>query len=140
MYNRYTPNTQGGFRRQTVAPEREKPGGAPTPPRAQGQSGPGTREPSGPAPKGEERPAATAGAPQARRETPPRAGTAVPAPRETASVRSGGGPAGNFLGGLLSGFDRGDTLVLLILLLLLMEGNEDSTTVVMTLAIYLMLQ
>lgn len=41
---------------------------------------------------------------------------------------------------LLAGRDRGDLLVILILLLLLGEGNEESSTVVMTLAIFLLLQ
>lgn len=122
MYNRYTPNTQGGFRRQTVPQERpreeKKAPAAPEPPRA------GSR----------------AQEPPARREAPPR-GAAAPVSREPAAPPQPAGTLqGNPLAGLLSGFDRGDTLVLLILLLLLMEGNEDSTTVVMTLAIYLMLQ
>jgi len=38
------------------------------------------------------------------------------------------------------GDDSGDLLILLILLLLLAEGNEDSDSVVMTLAIFLFLQ
>lgn len=38
------------------------------------------------------------------------------------------------------GADSGDLLVMLILLLLLAEGNEDSGSVVMTLAIFLCLQ
>lgn len=41
---------------------------------------------------------------------------------------------------LMAGRDRGGLLVLLILLLLLGEGNEESSTVVMTLAIFLLLQ
>lgn len=41
---------------------------------------------------------------------------------------------------LLPGMDSGDILVLLILLFLLSEGNEDSTGVIMTLAIFLFLQ
>lgn len=136
MYNRYTPNTQGGFRRQTVPQEREKPGAPAPQTRNQAQSGPGARETSGPG--GGERPKADRAAPQPRRETPPQTQSAPPVPRETVPTCSGDG--GNFLSGLLARFDRGDILVLLILLLLLMEGNEDSTTVVMTLAIYLMLQ
>ena len=42
--------------------------------------------------------------------------------------------------GLLPGMDSGDVLVVLILLLLLSEGNEDSGSVLMTLAIFLFLQ
>ena len=45
-----------------------------------------------------------------------------------------------FLKKLLPNMDSGDILVLLILLLLLAEGNEDSDSVVMTLAIFLFLQ
>lgn len=45
-----------------------------------------------------------------------------------------------FLKKLLPNMDGGDLLVLLILLLLLSEGNEDSDSVVMTLAIFLFLQ
>ena len=44
------------------------------------------------------------------------------------------------LPGLLAGKDRGDLLVLLILLLLLGEGNEESSAVIMTLGIFLLLQ
>ena len=36
--------------------------------------------------------------------------------------------------------DNGDILLLLILLLLISEGNEDATSVIMTLAIFLFLQ
>lgn len=45
-----------------------------------------------------------------------------------------------FLEGLIPGMDSGDVLVVLILLLLLSEGNEDSGSVLMTLAIFLFLQ
>lgn len=45
-----------------------------------------------------------------------------------------------FLKKLLPNMDSGDLLVLLILLLLLAEGNEDSDSIVMTLAIFLFLQ
>lgn len=45
-----------------------------------------------------------------------------------------------FLEKLLPGVDSGDLLLLLIMLLLLSEGTEDATSVVMTLAIFLMLQ
>lgn len=41
---------------------------------------------------------------------------------------------------LLPGMDSGDVLVLLILLFLISEGNEDSSSVIMTLAIFLFLQ
>ena len=41
---------------------------------------------------------------------------------------------------LLPGMDGGDVLVLLILLLLISEGNEDSSSVIMTLAIFLFMQ
>ena len=46
----------------------------------------------------------------------------------------------SFLKKLLPNMDSGDILVLLILLLLLAEGNEDSDSVIMTLAIFLFLQ
>ena len=46
----------------------------------------------------------------------------------------------SFLKKLLPNMDSGDILVLLILLLLLSEGNEDSDSVIMTLAIFLFLQ
>lgn len=45
-----------------------------------------------------------------------------------------------FLSKLLGNADSGDLLVILILLLLLSEGNEESDSVVMTLAIFLFLQ
>lgn len=97
MYNRYTPTTQGGFRRQTIA-----------------------AEPSG----------GTHHTPPVPPQTTPRAPSAAKPPL----------PMSPPLRALTGGLDRGDALVLLILLLLLMEGNEDATTVVMTLAIYLLLQ
>lgn len=43
-------------------------------------------------------------------------------------------------GKLLSGMDSGDLLVLLLLLFLLSEGNEDSSEIIMTLAIFLFMQ
>ncbi len=46
----------------------------------------------------------------------------------------------SFLKKILPNMDSGDILVLLILLLLLAEGNEDSDSIVMTLAIFLFLQ
>ena len=45
-----------------------------------------------------------------------------------------------FLSKLMGNADSGDLLVMLILLLLLAEGNEESDSVVMTLAIFLFLQ
>lgn len=45
-----------------------------------------------------------------------------------------------FLEKLFPGMDSGDLLLLLIMLLLLSEGTEDSVSVVMTLAIFLILQ
>lgn len=41
---------------------------------------------------------------------------------------------------LLSGFDSGDALALLILLLLLMEGNKESSSLILTLTIFLLLR
>lgn len=45
-----------------------------------------------------------------------------------------------FLERLLPNADNGDLLVILILLLLLAEGSEDSSSMVLTLAIFLFLQ
>lgn len=45
-----------------------------------------------------------------------------------------------FLKKLLPNMDTGDLLVIVLLLLLLAEGNEDSDSIVMTLAIFLFLQ
>lgn len=72
------------------------------------------------------------GAPPAPPEAPPCEKTAPPPSREQTPEL--------FLRGLFPGMDRGDILVLLILLLLLFEGNEDAAPVVLTLAIFLLLQ
>lgn len=86
--------------------------------------------PSRPAPSPEPVPAEVSGAVPQEPASPPPGPPPGPAPF----------PAPAFLRRLFPGMDSGDLLVILILLLLLMEGNEDATPVVMTLAIFLLLQ
>lgn len=71
-------------------------------------------------------------APPPPREVPKKPNKPMPAPKPAIRIP--------FLEKLLPNMDTGDLLVLLILLLLLSEGNEDSSSVVMTLAIFLFLQ
>lgn len=113
MYNRYMPTGNGQFQRQTVP-------GSPQPGKTESKNKPKPEEP----PKRQQaaEKSCTPSTPEAsRRDSTPR-------------------PAIPFLNRLLPGMDSGDMLVVLILLLLLMEGNEDSTSVIMTLAIFLFLQ
>lgn len=76
---------------------------------------------------------------EAQPNTPPEAPDAPPY-EKTAPPPSREQTPELFLRGLFPGMDRGDILVLLILLLLLFEGNEDAAPVVLTLAIFLLLQ
>ena len=68
------------------------------------------------------------------RQTPPPPQRSTPPPAEAPNFHL------PFLEKLLPGMDNGDILLLLILLLLISEGNEDATSVIMTLAIFLFLQ
>lgn len=115
MYNRYTPNSSGGYQRQSV----------PSPPPPRPPEPP--RHPEPPPPL-----------------KPPRP-SEPPCPPEPPCHPEPLRPAERFQIPLLNrlipaGMDTGDLLALLIFLLLLSEGNEDSSTVVLTLAIFLFLQ
>lgn len=112
MYNRYLPNGNGQHRRQAV-PESPKP----------------------PAPQNT----------QTCSDVPPqRAERSAPvthcAPPAFSTPTNYGAPQFHlpFLDRL--NLDSGDLLLLSVMLLLLAEGNEDSASVVMTLAIFLFLQ
>ena len=110
MYHRYLRNEQGQYRRESV-PD-------PLPERT---------------PQAQMHP--TAAPPPSRPEVSP------PPPRLRDNDHA---PAPNFQLPFLSRFfpnmDAGDLLLLMILLLLLSEGNEDASSMAMTLAIFLFLQ
>lgn len=119
MYHRYLRNEQGQYRRQTVPdPPAEKPSLPqtiplmPTPPPRQDFPPP-----------------------------PPRQDFPPPPPRLRDNDHA---PPPNFqlpfLSRLFPNMDAGDLLLLMILLLLLSEGNEDASSMAMTLAIFLFLQ
>ena len=120
MYHRYQPMGNGRFQRQTV----------PSPlPRQQEQSRqekPTSPHPQSPPPPYPQSP------PPPQPSPPPQRG--APPPAEAPNFHL------PFLEKLLPGMDNGDILLVLILLLLLSEGNEDSASVIMTLAIFLFLQ
>ncbi|MBQ6798110.1 MAG: hypothetical protein IJP11_02605 [Oscillospiraceae bacterium] len=120
MYNRYIPTENGGYRRQIVeerqptAPPPQKP----VPPPIQ------KHVPAPPAP-------IPAPKPKPQRTPPPR----KPAPKQTAQPCSN-----DTLIRLLSGIDKGDLILLLILVLLLMDGETDNGTLLLTVALYFLLQ
>lgn len=117
MYHRYMPTGGGQYRRQDV-PER-KPAPAPPPP-------PST-PPIPPIPP-----------PTPPDPVPP---GSMPPPMPAPPMPPGPAPLPlPFLDKLFPGMDSGDLLLLLIMLLLLSEGTDDAVSVVMTLAIFLMLQ
>ena len=119
MYNRYIPTENGGYRRQVVEdhPRPANPPQAPPPQTSPPEpvTKPGTMTPltcpSQPKPK--KRP----GPPQ----KPPHSSNAT-------------------LTQLLDGVDKGDLILLLILVLLLMDGETDNGTLLLTVALYFLLQ
>lgn len=120
MYHRYQPMGNGRFQRQTVPSPPPRPQ---TPPEQPRQEKPPAPPPQSPPPQA---------APL--RQTPPPPQRSTPPPAEAPNFHL------PFLEKLLPGMDNGDILLLLILLLLISEGNEDATSVIMTLAIFLFLQ
>ena len=113
MYHRYQPMGNGRFQRQTV------PSPLPRPQEQSRQEKPTSPHPQSPPPPHPQ-------SPPPQRSAPP--------PAEAPNFHL------PFLEKLLPGMDNGDILLVLILLLLLSEGNEDSASVIMTLAIFLLLQ
>ena len=110
MYHRYLRNEQGIYQRQTV----------PDPPK------PHSPKPEPPAPRKELPP------PIHDPELSRRRAEADHAPAPEYGIP--------FLSKLFPNMDQGDLLLLLIMVLLLSEGNEDASSMAMTLAIYLFLQ
>lgn len=121
MYHRYQPMGNGRFQRQTVPSPPPRPQTLPEQPRQEKPPVP----PSQSAPP-RQAPPPPQSAPPPQRSAPP--------PAEAPNFHL------PFLEKLLPGMDNGDILLLLILLLLISEGNEDATSVIMTLAIFLFLQ
>lgn len=126
MYHRYQPMGNGRFQRQTVP---SPPPRAQTPPEQPRQERPPAPPPQSPPPQQ----APPRQAPPPPQSAPPPQRSAPP-PAEAPNFHL------PFLEKLLPGMDNGDILLLLILLLLISEGNEDATSVIMTLAIFLFLQ
>ena len=112
MYHRYLRNERGEYRRQSFP---DTPRQTQTPPPAARPAPPPLPAPPPPEPELNRR----------REEA-----NCAPAP-------SYGIP---FLSKLFPNMDQGDLLLLLIMVLLLSEGNEDASSMAMTLAIYLLLQ
>lgn len=111
MYHRYMPTGGGQYRRQDI-PERK-----PAPPVPPPAPPPPDPVPPGPLPP-----------------PPPPVPPMPPMPPGRAPFPI------PFLEKYFPGIDSGDLLLLLIMLLLLSEGTEDAVSVVMTLAIFLILQ
>lgn len=112
MYNRYIPQPDGSYRRNRI-PDPYRP----APPRPEPR-----REPVNEPPK-------EAPAPAPKQEH-----------REPERKAHGGFPAGNFLRQLLpKDFDTGDLIVVLLLLLMAGDCQEDQSTALLTLALYLFL-
>ncbi len=108
MYNRYIPQPDGSFRRSRVENRRQPPKPAPCPP----------PEPDCP--------------PEFPCTPPP-----CPPEKKEAHCHKGGS-AGNFLQQLLpQSFDTGDLIVVLLLLLLAGDCQEDRSTALLTLVLYL---
>lgn len=72
-------------------------------------------------------------------DTPPPCAPSFPPPKKPPNAPPVQMPLTGFLP-FLQGADSGDLLLLMILLLLMADGNEDSSTVALTLAIFLFLQ
>ena len=132
MYHRYMPTENGQYQRKRVPDARPSPP-APQfrepkpPPKQQPEAHPNEpfpKQPPQPHPKEPSAPASGKQKPQ----NPPAA------PGDPMRIHS------SILEKLLPGMDGGDVLVLLILLLLISEGNEDASSVIMTLAIFLFMQ
>jgi len=117
MYNRYIPAEDGTYRRQVMEERRHShtspPGQHPQPPKAQP-----------PAPK-----------PTVQKPVITQPPAQPPAPQEKSSL------LGN-LSSLFSGMDRSDLILLLLLVLLLTDGDSecDSTSLLLTIALYFLLQ
>ncbi|MBE6977565.1 MAG: hypothetical protein E7438_02850 [Ruminococcaceae bacterium] len=110
MYNRYIPQPDGSFRRSRVEDHRPQP----------------------PAPKPESCPPT----PPPCSEAPPCPNPDKPRPPKTGHCDSGTG----FLQKLLpKDFDTGDLIVILLLLLMAGDCEEDRSTALLTLALYLIL-
>lgn len=127
MYNRYTPNSSGGYQRQSV----------PSPPPSRPPEPQHHMEPHVPPeppcpPEPPRRPEPSRPQDPPHRPEPSRH-SEPPCSQPRFQI-----PLLNRL--IPTGMDTGDLLALLIFLLLLSEGNEDSSTVILTLAIFLFLQ
>ena len=115
MYNRYIPTENGGYRRQIVEDRPHPPVPPPPPPEPTPKPIPVPPKPCPPpAPVPPRRPSPT---------------PKKPAPSSNATLCR-----------LLDGVDKGDLILLMILVLLLMDGETDNGTLLLTVALYFLLQ
>ncbi len=119
MYNRYIPQADGSFRRNTVAdPVRRPP--RPEPPREER-----------PCPPEPQPPQSCQSCPQNRPAPPP-----PPRPRKQQPPVG----IGSFFKKLIpKGFDTEDLIIVLLLILMAGDCQEDQNTALLTLALYLFL-
>ena len=116
MYNRYVPQPDGTYRRDRVD---DHPGRPPAPPPPPPKPDPPPASPSPDCPLA-----------QPPKQEQKSRHPACPSP-----------PAGDFLRQLLpQNLDTGDLMVIILLLLMAGDCQEDRTTALLTLAIYLLMQ
>lgn len=118
MYNRYIPQSDGSYRRSRVADAAPRP-----------TSHPPQQKPQTPPPP--QHPPAPPAPPPKKPHCPPPKPAPHPQPHQPQNV-------GNFLKNLLPGnFDTADLIILLLLLLLAGDCEEDRSTAMLTLVLYL---
>ncbi|MCD7859287.1 MAG: hypothetical protein LUH51_03830 [Firmicutes bacterium] len=126
MYNRYIPQTDGTYRKNTV-PERVPP--APMP-RQQPQDAP-PPEPDPIPPQEPPAPDLPPQPPLSEEPQPPGAPPCAPAAPQS---------AGSFLRNLIpQGLDTGDLFVIVMILLMAGDSQADNSSMLLTLALYLFL-
>lgn len=127
MYNRYTPQSDGSYRRSRVPDNSSKPP-QPSPPQESVRD-----EVCPPEPECHEEPPKQQASPNCRRCACKRQ---PPKPEPLSPHREGS--VGGFLKQLLPrDFDTGDLLVVILLLLMSADCTDDQNTALLTLALYL---
>lgn len=136
MYNRYTPQPDGSYRRNRV-PESRRP-----PQQQSPQSQQQSSQPQRQAPSQSRGPSGSPPEPQPEQCTPPwqEQNRQKHEDRPKSPPCRQGGNVGSFLRNLLpKDFDTGDLVVVLLLLLMAGDCDEDRNTALLTLVLYLFL-
>lgn len=132
MYNRYIPQRDGSFRRDQIPDKypvpRSKPPAAKAKPPVQPSCTGGPSTPSEPRPCTEEPP---------RPAKPRSPAPCPPAPSRPRMEKPDGHALGLLQKLLPHGFDSGDLCVIALLLLMAGDSEEDRSTALLTLALYL---